>query len=93
MKKIFLALTLITFAMTSCSGYSPKRDVNTVNTTKSYLTIHKKRTITLYDYSGKEIKSWSYQGRCIVRNGMIRFYDEHGKLVAISGGIIINEEK
>ena len=90
MKKIFLALTVITFAMTSCSGYSPKRDVNT---TKSYLTIHKKRTITVYDYNGKEIKSWSYQGAYSNRNGMVRFYDEHGKLVSISGGIIINEEK
>lgn len=90
MKKIFLALTILTFAMTSCGEYSLKQDVDT---TKSYLTTHKKRTITIYDYSGKEIKSWSYQGGYFKRNGMIRFYDEHGKLVAISGGIIINEEK
>lgn len=90
MKKIFLALTLITFAMASCGEYSLKRDVNT---TKSYMTIHKKRTITVYDYSGKEIKSWSYQSGHSKRNGMIQFYNEQGKLVAISGGIIINEEK
>ena len=50
------------------------------------------RTITVYDYNGNEIKSWS--GKFDVQESETRvfFDDENGKRVIIYNGIIINEE-
>ena len=50
------------------------------------------RTITVYDYNGNEIKSWS--GKFDVQESETRvFFDnENGKRVIIYNGIVINEE-
>lgn len=50
------------------------------------------RTITVYDYNGNEIKSWS--GKFDVQESETRvfFDDENGKRVIIYNGIVINEE-
>lgn len=51
------------------------------------------RTVTVYDYNGQEIKSWSgtfdvYQNK----PNSVYFYIEEGKRVFINGGIIICED-
>lgn len=52
------------------------------------------RTIFVYDYSGKLIKSWT--GKFDVaenpNKNQVYFDDQNGKRVIIDGGIIINEE-
>lgn len=49
------------------------------------------RTVTVYDYNGKEINSWS--GKFDVSNSENEVYfDINGKRIIIHGGIIINEE-
>lgn len=50
------------------------------------------RTITVYDYNGNVIKSWS--GKFDVQESETRvfFDDENGKRVIIYNGIVINEE-
>ena len=49
------------------------------------------RTVTVYDYKGDEIKSWS--GKFDVSESENEVYfDVDGKRVIIHGGIIINEE-
>ena len=51
------------------------------------------RTVTVYDYNGVEIKSWT--GKFDVKEtdrNSVYFDDDRGKRVIISGGIIINEE-
>lgn len=51
------------------------------------------RTVTLYDYDGNEIKSWT--GKFFNGSGSenkVYFYDEDGKRVIIHGGIVVNEE-
>lgn len=93
MKKIFLALTLVvTFGltMTGCTE-SQRRELKTV---KSDWTGGLNRTVTVYDYNGKVIKSWSgqFDVKETDRNS-VYFDSSDGKRVIISGGIIINEEK
>ena len=93
MKKIFLALTLIAMVgltMTSCTE-SQQREIKSI---KSNWTGGLNRTVTVYDYNGQEIKSWSghFDAKETDRNS-VYFDTAEGKRVIISGGIIINEEK
>lgn len=52
------------------------------------------RTITLYDYNGKEIKSWTgkFDVDASTDGNKVKF-DINGKRVIINGGIVVNEEK
>ena len=93
MKKILLALTLVVMvglAATSCTE-SQQREIKSV---KSNWTGGLNRTVTVYDYNGQEIKSWSgqFDVKETDRNS-VYFDTADGKRVIISGGIIINEEK
>ena len=92
MKKIFLALALVAIAsltMISCSE-SQQRELKTI---KSDWTGGLNRTVTVYDYNGQKIKSWSgqFDVKETDRNS-VYFDTADGKRVIISGGIIINEE-
>lgn len=93
MKKIFLALTLVAIAgltMISCSE-SQQRELKTI---KSDWTGGLNRTVTVYDYNGQKIKSWSGQFDVNETDRNSVYFDTaDGKRVIISGGIIINEEK
>ena len=93
MKKILLALTLVAMVgltATSCSE-SQQREIKSI---KSNWTGGLNRTITVYDYNGQKIKSWSgqFDVKETDRNS-VYFDTADGKRVIISGGIIINEEK
>lgn len=49
------------------------------------------RTVTLYDNTGKEIKSW--HGKFdIESNDQEVFFDLNGKRVIIQGGVVVSEE-
>lgn len=50
------------------------------------------RTVTLYDYSGNEIKSWTGKFAVSESENEVYFDDEDGKRVIIHGGIVVNEE-
>ena len=50
------------------------------------------RTVTLYDYNGKEIKSWHGKFDIESNDQEIFFDDEQGKRVIIQGGIVMSEE-
>lgn len=92
MKKIFLALALVaitSLTMISCSE-SQQREIKTI---RSDWTGGLNRTVTVYDYNGQKIKSWSgqFDVKETDRNS-VYFDTANGKRVIISGGIIINEE-
>ena len=50
------------------------------------------RTVTVYDYSGNEIRSWTGKFDVSESENEVYFDDENGKRVIIHGGIVINEE-
>ena len=50
------------------------------------------RTITLYDYNGNEIKSWTGKFDVDDNESRVFFDDEEGKRVIIYNGIVVNEE-
>lgn len=50
------------------------------------------RTVTVYDYSGNEIRSWSGKFDVSESENEVYFDNEDGKRVIIHGGIVINEE-
>jgi hypothetical protein len=50
------------------------------------------RTITVYDYNGNPIKSWSGKFDVQESESRVFFDDENGKRVIIYNGIVINEE-
>lgn len=50
------------------------------------------RTVTVYDYNGQEIKSWSGTFDVYQNKPTIYFDTDEGKRVYINGGIIICED-
>lgn len=88
MKKLIITLILgaIILGTTGCSSW--KRTVKSVG---SDISGGLNRTVTLYDYNGEEIKSWT--GKFDVSSSTNEVYfDIDGKRVILHGGIVINEE-
>lgn len=50
------------------------------------------RTVTVYDYNGNEIRSWTGKFDVSESENEVYFDNEDGKHVIIHGGIVINEE-
>lgn len=50
------------------------------------------RTVTVYDYSGNEIRSWTGKFDVSESENEVYFDNEDGKRVIIHRGIVINEE-
>ena len=50
------------------------------------------RTVTLYDYSGDEIRSWTGKFDVSESENEVYFDDQNGKRIIIHGGIVVNEE-
>lgn len=51
------------------------------------------RTVTVYDYNGEEIQSWTGKFDVSESENEVYFDDSDGKRVIIHGGIVINEEE
>ena len=63
-----------------------------VKTERSNLSGGINRTVTVYDYNGNRINSWT--GTFDVTNSEYEtYFDIDGKRVVIHGGIVINEER
>lgn len=63
-----------------------------LKTEKSNLSGGINRTVTVYDYNGNQIDSWT--GTFDVTNSEYEtYFDIDGKRVVIHGGIVINEER
>lgn len=72
-----------------CGCASCSRSMKTIN---SDVNGGIERTVTLYDNTGKEIKSWHGKFDIESNDQEIFFDDEQGKRVIIQGGIVMSEE-
>lgn len=84
-------LAIIGVVTISLSGCSDKWD-REMKSTVSNWTGGLNRTVTVYDYNGQEIKSWTGKFDVTEDDNEVYFDDENGKRVIIQGGIVINEE-
>lgn len=84
-------LTIGVVSLVSFSGCSAKWD-REMKSTVSNWTGGLNRIVTVYDYNGQEIKSWTGKFNVIEDDNEVYFDDENGKCVIIQGGIVINEE-
>lgn len=87
---IYLLLTLLILCLVSLAiifyieSQEQSNKVELVETTC--------RTVTVYDYNGQEIKSWSGTFDVYQNKPTVYFDTEEGKRVIINGGIIICED-
>lgn len=90
MKKRFIAIAVLAILLCSllagCSSWN--RDMKSI---ASDFSGGIDRTVTVYDYSGNEIKSWSGRFDMSESENEV-FFDLNGKRVIIHGGIVIAEE-
>lgn len=84
-------LTIIGVAAILLFGCSAKWD-REMKSTVSNWTGGLNRTVTVYDYNGQEIKSWTGKFDVTEDDNEVYFDDDNGKRVIIQGGIVINEE-
>lgn len=86
-KYVALLIIAIMICLCGCTA-SAKRNWKSIG---SNFTGGLERTVTVYDYNGDEIKSWT--GKFDVSDSENEVYfDVDGKRVIIHGGIVINEE-
>lgn len=88
MKKIIFTVTLMLGVVCMSGCASMQRIIKSIG---SEINNDLERTVTVYDYSGNEIKSWT--GKFDVSSSENEVYfDKDDKRVIIHGGIVINEE-
>lgn len=90
MKKKFVGIIFVIMAcilLTACASFS--RGVKSLG---SDLTGGINRTVTVYDYNGQAIKSWTGKFDVSGSETEVYFDDSNGKRIIIHGGIVINEE-
>lgn len=85
---LVLSLVLFTSTLTGCAGCS-----RSMKSLKSDISGGLNRTVTVYDYNGKELKSWSGKFDISNSENEVFFDDANGKRVVIHGGIVISEEQ
>lgn len=78
---------IATLGLSGCSSCS--RMTKSVN---SNMSGGLNRTVTLYDNTGKEIKSWHGKFDIESNDQEVFFDDAQGKRVIIQGGIVVSEE-
>lgn len=77
---------IATLGLSGCSSCS-----RSVKSIESNYSGGLNRTVTLYDNTGEEIKSW--HGKIdLESNDQETFFDLNGKRVIIQGGIVVSEE-
>ena len=91
MKRIIAIVAVIIIVLSMCTGCASWR--RSWKSFKSDITNGLERTVTVYDYSGEKIKSWSGKFDVSESETEVHFDNEDGKRVIIHGGIVINEEK
>lgn len=93
MKKVAIAcaaafgVCVAIFNMTGCASCS-----RTLKSFGSDLDGGLDRTVTLYDYNGNVLDSWSGKFDLSSSEEEIYFDDQNGKRVIIHGGIVVAEE-
>lgn len=88
MKKIIIGVISIVMALSMVGCASTSREIKS---TVSDLTGGLDRTVTVYDYNGEAIKSWTGHFDVSESENEV-YFDLNGKRVIIHGGIVINEE-
>ena len=78
---------ILAISLTGCA--SCRRDIKSLS---SDIKGGLNRTVTVYDYNGKKIKSWTGKFDISESENEIFFDDANGKRVVIHGGIVICEE-
>lgn len=86
----FVVVALVVFGVVKCTGSASW--ARTVKSISSDYDGGLERTVTLYDYNGEEIDSWSGKFDISENDNEIYFDDEDGKRVIIQGGIVVCEE-
>lgn len=89
-KTIIVSVILICILMLVCTGCASWQRVT--KSIKSDMGNGLNRTVTVYDYNGKKIDSWSGKFDVSASENEVYFDDANGKRVIIHGGIVINEE-
>lgn len=90
MKKIIVGVVSIAMALFMVS-LMIARTSREIKSTVSDWTGGLDRTVTVYDYNGEAIKSWTGHFDVSESENEV-YFDLNGKRVIIHGGIVINEE-
>ncbi len=83
---IIVCMAALIFSLTGCT----ERQRKNLKHFKSDI-IGLKRRVTLYDCSGKVIRTWEGRFKIEVQGAYISFIDDNGKDIKLSGTIVVEE--
>ncbi len=86
---LVMCLILLSFFMISLSGCTERQRKNLKHFKSDIIGL--KRRVTLYDCSGKVIRTWEGRFKIEVQGSYISFIDDNGKDIKLSGTIVVEE--
>ena len=90
--KLLVYALIIVLVIIGIGLLSPSSTRRNIKSMVSDYTGGLNRTITLYDFNGNKIKSWTGRFDVDDNESRVFFDDEDGKRVIIYNGIVVNEE-
>jgi hypothetical protein len=88
-KTTCLFLVLFAFSILFIAGCTERQRKNLKHFKSDIIGL--KRQVTLYDCSGKVIRSWKGRFKIEVQGSFVSFIDDNGKDVKVSGTVVIEE--
>ncbi len=85
-----MSVVLLCLAILCMSAGCTERQRKNLKHFKSDI-IGLKRQVTLYDCSGRVIRSWKGRFKIEVQGSFVSFIDDNGKDVKVSGTVVIEE--
>lgn len=92
-KAMIIAVTICVVLLGGVCVFNTSSTQRQMKSLRSDISGGLERTVTVYDYNGKEIRHWTGKFDVSESESETYFDDEDGKRVVIHGGIVINEEQ
>jgi hypothetical protein len=86
---VLFLLILVVFAFVLLGGCTERQRKNIKHLKSDIIGL--KRRVTLYDCSGKPIKTWEGRFKVEVQGSFISFIDDNGKDIKVSGTVVVEE--
>lgn len=92
LRGLLVVVIAIVIIVAIAIGFNSASFKRSLKSTVSNYTGGLNRTVTVYDYDGKPIETWSGKFDISETENEVFFDDENGKRVIIQNGIVIVEE-
>ncbi len=85
----FIMLLILSLSLVFLSGCTERQRKNIKHMKSDIIGL--KRQVTLYDCSGKVIKTWKGRFKIEINGSFLSFIDDNGRDIKVSGTVVVEE--